>query len=155
MITTGAWGALDPGTGTILWQIADPAMTMPLLGASVNGPVTAVNGVVFAGSMDPMGTMFAFDAATGDVLWSFQSGGTVYGGPAVAGGVVYWGSGYPSTRLQFGTPSQKLYAFEIGQPSTDGGAADAGDAGASDAESDTGGDATSAQDARVADAPVE
>ena len=61
-------------------------MTKPLAGVSVNGPVTAVNGVVFAGSMDAMGTMFAFDAATGDVLWSFQSGGTVYGGPAVASG---------------------------------------------------------------------
>jgi polyvinyl alcohol dehydrogenase (cytochrome) len=154
-ITTGAWGALDPATGAILWQIADPAMTMPLLGASVNGPVTAVNGVVFAGSMDPMGTMFAFDAATGDVLWSFESGGTVYGGPAVAGGVVYWGSGYPSTRLQFGTTSQKLYAFQIGQPSTDGGPVDSGEAGASDAGSDAGADSPSPQDAGAADAPVE
>jgi len=126
-ITTGAWGALDPATGEILWQIANPAMTMPVLGASVNGPVTVVNGVVFVGSMDPMmGTMFAFDAATGEMLWSFASGGTVYGGPAVAGGAVYWGSGYPATRLNFGSSSQKLYAFAIGQGATDGGAADVG-----------------------------
>jgi polyvinyl alcohol dehydrogenase (cytochrome) len=65
--------------------------------------------------MDAQGTMFAFDGASGSVLWSFPSGGTVYGGAAVAGGVVYWGNGYPSTsRLGFGTPGGKLYAFQIG-----------------------------------------
>jgi hypothetical protein len=47
------------------------------------------------------------------VLWSFPSGGTVYSGPAVAGGVVYWGCGYPAGRLGFGTPGQKLYAFAV------------------------------------------
>jgi polyvinyl alcohol dehydrogenase (cytochrome) len=111
-VQTGAWAALDPASGDILWQIANPAMQYPLHGASVNGPVVAVNGVLFGGSMDADGTMFAFDAATGNVLWSFKSGGTVYGGPAVAGGIVYWGSGYP-TRLGFGTSSRKLYAFQV------------------------------------------
>jgi polyvinyl alcohol dehydrogenase (cytochrome) len=121
-VTTGAWSALDPATGEILWQTPDPALTKPLDGASVNGPVTVVNGVVFGGSMDAMGTMFALDADSGDVLWSFKSGGTVYGGPAVAGGVVYWGSGYtvripayvipPEGQVGgFGTSSKKLYAF--------------------------------------------
>jgi polyvinyl alcohol dehydrogenase (cytochrome) len=57
--------------------------------------------------------MFALDAASGSVLWSFQSGGTVYGGPAVAGGVVYWGSGYVPVRLGYGTPSKKLFAFSL------------------------------------------
>jgi polyvinyl alcohol dehydrogenase (cytochrome) len=104
------------------WQVANPAMTAPLSGASVNGPVVAVNGVLFAGSMDAQGTMYALDAATGGVLWSHKSGGTVYGSPAVAKGVVYWGCGEPPTRciqpasgchgLGFGTPCKKLYAFE-------------------------------------------
>ena len=58
--------------------------------------------------------MFAIDGATGKVLWSFPSGGTVYGGPAIADGVVYWGNGYPASRLGFGTPGGKLYAFAIG-----------------------------------------
>jgi polyvinyl alcohol dehydrogenase (cytochrome) len=66
---------------------------------------------VFAGSMDPSGMMYALDASSGDVLWSFKSGGTVYGGPAVVGGVVYWGAGYSSSRLGFGTSVKKLYAF--------------------------------------------
>lgn len=112
-ITTGAWGALDPATGDFLWQVANPALLSgPVGGASVNGPLVVVNGVLFAGSMDTDGTMFAFDAATGDVLWSFKSGATVYGSPAVVGGVVYWGAGYPS-RLGFGNSIKKLYAFEI------------------------------------------
>jgi polyvinyl alcohol dehydrogenase (cytochrome) len=110
----GSWAALDPATGETLWQVADPAMSAPLNGASVNGPLAAVNGVVFAGSMDQNGTMFALDATSGAVLWSFQSGATVYGGPAIVGGVVYWGNGYPN-RLGFGTPGAKLFAFETGE----------------------------------------
>jgi polyvinyl alcohol dehydrogenase (cytochrome) len=113
MTTTGGWSALDPSTGDLLWQVPDPALAQPLNGASVNGPVAIVNGVLFGGSMDASGTMFALDAASGSVLWSFQSGGTVYGGPAVAGGVVYWGSGYVPVRLGYGTPSKKLFAFSL------------------------------------------
>ncbi len=110
-IATGSWGAMDPSSGQVLWQIADPALTEPLGGASVNGPVTVVGGVMFGGSMDAKGMMYALDASTGAVLWSFQAGGTVYGGPAVSGGVVYWGAGYGSLVLGFGTSAKKLYAF--------------------------------------------
>jgi polyvinyl alcohol dehydrogenase (cytochrome) len=111
---TGAWAALDPATGDFLWQIADPALPAgPVGGASVNGPLVVVNGVLFAGSMDTAGTMFAFDAATGEMLWSYPSGATVYGSPAVVDGVVYWGAGYPS-RLGFGNSIKKLFAFEVG-----------------------------------------
>ena len=113
MSTTGGWSALDPSTGDLLWQVPDPALAQPLNGASVNGPIAIVNGVLFGGSMDASGTMFALDAATGDVLWAFQSGATVYGGPAVASGVVYWGSGYVPVRLGYGTSSKKLFAFSV------------------------------------------
>jgi polyvinyl alcohol dehydrogenase (cytochrome) len=106
----GSWAALDPATGRILWQIANPAMSAPVAGASVNGPVTVVNGVVLVGSMDNDGTMFGFEASTGKQLWSFKSGATVYGGPAIADGMIFWGNGYPS-RLLFGTPGNTLYAF--------------------------------------------
>jgi outer membrane protein assembly factor BamB len=60
--------------------------------------------------------MFAFDGNTGAVLWSYQSGATVYGGPAIdSNGVVYWGNGYPHGRLLFGTPGGTLYAFQVPQ----------------------------------------
>jgi polyvinyl alcohol dehydrogenase (cytochrome) len=110
-VATGSWGSMDPSSGDVLWQIANPALSAPLGGASVNGPVTVVGGVMFGGSMDAQGTMYALDASSGAVLWSFQAGGTVYGGPAVAGGVVYWGAGYIPGRLGFGTSAKKLYAF--------------------------------------------
>lgn len=108
--TAGSWAALDPKTGAILWQIASPAGPA-VNGASVNGPVTVANGVLFAGAMDVKGTMFAIDAETGDALWSFASGGTVYGGAAIVDGVVFWGAGYTG-RLGFGTSIKRLYAFE-------------------------------------------
>jgi polyvinyl alcohol dehydrogenase (cytochrome) len=112
--TVGSWAALDPSTGVVQWQVANASMTTPLPGgASVNGPLSSVNGVVFGGSMDAQGTMYAFDGATGAVLWSFVSGATVYGGPAIgADGTVYWGNGYPNSgRLLFGSPGGTLYAF--------------------------------------------
>jgi polyvinyl alcohol dehydrogenase (cytochrome) len=119
----GSWAALDPATGDIRWQVANPAMTAPLAGASVNAPVVTVNGVLFAGSMDAKGTMYALDTKSGAVLWSFKSGGTVYGSPAVSNGTVYWGCGFPPSRciqsvsgchgLGFGTSCKKLYAFDV------------------------------------------
>jgi polyvinyl alcohol dehydrogenase (cytochrome) len=121
MTSVGSWAALDPATGEILWQVANPSMTAPLNLASVNGPLAVVDDVVFAGSMDDAGTMFALHAATGDVLWSYASGATVYSGPAIADGVVYWGNGYPQ-RLFFGSTGQTLFAFAVG---ADGGGGDA------------------------------
>jgi polyvinyl alcohol dehydrogenase (cytochrome) len=118
--SVGSWAALDPTgggspSGKILWQIANPAMMAPLNGGSVNGPLAVSNGVLFAGSMDAMGMMYAIDVTSGAVLWSFASGASVYSGPAISNGVVYWGAGYPASRLGLGTsgPTQ-LYAFNIG-----------------------------------------
>lgn len=107
-IAHGFWSALDPATGEILWQTADPNR-----GGRDMGAVTVANGVVFAGSMSAGpddDTMFALDAASGDILWRFASGGSVASGPAVADGVVYWGTGY---RLWGGRGNNKLYAFEV------------------------------------------
>jgi polyvinyl alcohol dehydrogenase (cytochrome) len=114
--SVGSWAALDPKTGKTIWQIANPAMSAPLNGGSVNGPLAVWNGVVFAGSMDAMGMMYALDAATGKVLWQFASGASVYSGPAIVNGAVYWGAGYPASRLGLGSsgPTQ-LYAFDLGK----------------------------------------
>ena len=112
--SVGSWAALDPVTGKTDWQIANPAMSAPLNGGSVNAPLAVVNGVVFGGSMDAKGMMYAIDGATGKILWSYESGGAVYGGPAIVGGVVYWGVGYPSNRLGLGGSGPiQLYAFEL------------------------------------------
>jgi polyvinyl alcohol dehydrogenase (cytochrome) len=103
--TAGLWSGLDAATGEILWQ------TTPPNGGSTSGPVTTANGVVFGCSLDPLGHMYALDAATGGVLWSFASGGSCLSGAAIVRGTVYWGSGYSNRGL--GTGNNQLYAFGL------------------------------------------
>ena len=102
--TTGTWSALDATDGHIIWQ------TRPTRGGGTSGPVTAANGVVVGCSLDPLGHMYALNAATGQELWSFARGGSYLSGAAISNGTVYSGSGY--TKLG-GTPISKLFAFEL------------------------------------------
>jgi polyvinyl alcohol dehydrogenase (cytochrome) len=106
----GSWAALNPATGAILWQKADPNGAVDL------GPLAVGNGVVFAGSMAGAATaptMFALDAATGNTLWSFAAGASVNAGATLAGGTVFWGSGYTHLGIPGYTGSTKFYAFSI------------------------------------------
>jgi polyvinyl alcohol dehydrogenase (cytochrome) len=57
--------------------------------------------------------MFALDASTGNVLWSFVTGSSVNAAPAIVGDSVYWGSGY--RRFGFGAGNNKVFAFTIPQ----------------------------------------
>jgi len=124
LVDGGAWSALDAATGAILWQTPDPASALPKFGplfspawggllgdgffGTAMGPLTVANGVVFAGSMDRAGHMYAFDAATGAILWSFASGGSVMSAPTIVNGVVLWGSGYKT-----GFDGQGFWAFAL------------------------------------------
>ena len=100
----GSWAALDPATGAVLWQTADPS------GSFVTGAVTVSNGVVYAGSMS--GHMYALDAATGAVLKDLAGQGSSNAGPAMDNeGVIYWGNGY--ARFGLGAPSTTFYAFSL------------------------------------------
>jgi polyvinyl alcohol dehydrogenase (cytochrome) len=104
-ITWGSWSALDPATGKIIWQTADPTR-----GAIDPGAMSVANGVVYAGSFS--GFMYAMDARKGNILWSFDSGGSVVDGPAIADGVVYWGSGY--AHIGPGKANNQVFAFAPG-----------------------------------------
>jgi polyvinyl alcohol dehydrogenase (cytochrome) len=104
--TNGVWSALDAVTGAVIWQVTPPH------GGGTSGPVTTANGVVFGCSLDPQGYMYAMNAATGAILWSFASGGSCLSGAAIANSTIYWGSGY--SNFGFGTPNNKLYAFGLG-----------------------------------------
>ena len=112
-VTSGYWSALNPATGAILWQTPDPQ-------ASKNpGFVTVANGVVYAGSAAGSGgNMYALEASTGEVLWSFASGGSVFSAPAVVHGRLFWGSGYTRNGAcpnGFNTcvANDKLYSFGL------------------------------------------
>ena len=118
----GSWAALDPKTGNILWQTPTPgSCTSPVTfgpaGCMALGAASVAGGVVFAGSMDKSSsdpTMFALDASSGKILWTFAAG-PVVAAPAIVGDSVYWGSG-PTTILgtQLGFPGNKtLYKFSI------------------------------------------
>lgn len=100
----GRFTALDPATGKKNWDIADPNGTPHLGSTSVS------NGVVFAGSMD--GYMYAINAATGQILWSFKGAGASNAGPAIGlDGTVYWGNGY--SHFVLGAGSTTFYAFSV------------------------------------------
>lgn len=103
----GSVSALDGATGKIIWQTKSPD------GKSNFGPITVTgtgnDRLVFAGSSANF--IRAYDARDGKILWEFDTGGAVGGGPTVVDGVLYVGSGYQSLRI--GKPNNKLYAFSL------------------------------------------
>jgi len=76
---------------------------------------------MYAGSTAATGDdMYVLDGASGKILWSFASGGSVASGAAIVHGTVYWGSGYyratrcpnaPGTMQSCVVSNNKLYAF--------------------------------------------
>lgn len=68
----GALKAVDPTTGEIKWEYHNKS---PLWG----GVLTTKGGLVFTGT--PEGYLKAFDAKTGDELWSFQTGSGIVSSP--------------------------------------------------------------------------
>ena len=116
--------ALDPASGGVLWQ--SPADNVchgrQFCDAGILAAIAAIPGAVFAGHMD--GRLRAYDAATGRVLWQYDTtqnhtalggatahGGTIGGGgPVIHDGMVYTNSGYG---MYFHMPGNVLLAFSI------------------------------------------
>ena len=73
--------AHDLSTGKTLWHME----TLDIY----SSPVVDA-GTVFFGSGD--GQIYAVTADSGDVVWTFPTGGPVHSSPAVAGGLIYVGS---------------------------------------------------------------
>jgi polyvinyl alcohol dehydrogenase (cytochrome) len=121
----GGVTALDIATGNKLWSTQAPKPTC--LGktgcsAAQPGPTTLMQGAVFAGSDD--GHMRAYDTANGHILWDFNSdrdfqtingvkahGGSIDStGAIIAGGMIYWNSGYSRIPVM---PGNVLLAFSV------------------------------------------
>ena len=118
-IKYGSFAALDAATGKIDWQIPDPAGAAypgtdkpcklggpkaDCEGAFPMAPITVAGNAVFACSNEPEGHFYAFDAATGRMLWNYKSGASCVGGASVIGDTLYWASG------------RTLYAFAAHPP---------------------------------------
>src|SRR5690606_26072700 len=104
----GTFTAIDLRTGEIRWQQRVP---VPMGGAAL---VTAGDvGLVGQGT----GTPDAFDALPGDLLWQFNTGAGVHGGPityAVDG--VQYVAVAAGGNYQLGTPrGDDVFAFVLGQ----------------------------------------
>lgn len=121
----GGVHAVDIATGQQVWFAAPEApLCAPGPGCSTaqSSALTSIPGVVFAGSAD--GGIRAHDAATGEVIWRFDTnvevntvngvmadGGSMDGpGPVVAGGMLYVTSGNGGI---VGTPGNVLLAFGL------------------------------------------
>jgi polyvinyl alcohol dehydrogenase (cytochrome) len=104
-IQSGSWAALDPATGRLLWQVADPSGSFDV------GPLSTANGVVNAPSMS--GDMYALAAGSGDVLWDRQGPGSSNAGAAIVDGTVFWGNGYSRLPFPGFNPSTTFYAFSL------------------------------------------
>jgi quinohemoprotein ethanol dehydrogenase len=73
----GVFSAFDPTTGDLKWQ-------KTFDGWGQAGSVVTAGGVVFVGTgSNVAGYLFAHDAATGELLWKFNTGGGVFSSPAV------------------------------------------------------------------------
>ena len=121
----GGLRAVDVATGKEVWTApAGERLCGTVRGCSAaqGAAVTAMPGIVFAGSMD--GGVRAYSAADGKVVWQFDTnrefetvngvaakGGAMDGpGPVVSGGTVYVLSGYVSL---IGRPGNVLLAFGV------------------------------------------
>jgi outer membrane protein assembly factor BamB len=77
----GSMFALDASSGRPIWRTNTTRVAPFGEGGFFSSPAIAF-GQVYAGRDD--GTVYGFDEKTGEVDWSFKTGGYVYGSPAVA-----------------------------------------------------------------------
>jgi polyvinyl alcohol dehydrogenase (cytochrome) len=126
---SGAVAAIKATTGERVWytklpkpdNCADPT-SRQTCHSGIWAGATAIRGAVFAGSRD--GILRAFSASDGRIIWEYAThrefptvngvpgngGGFGGPGPAIAGGMLYIGSGYA---ILTGSPGNVLLAFGV------------------------------------------
>lgn len=115
--------ALNLATGKQVWYTPPPGCgEKKRCSPAQSAAVTAIPGVAFSGSVD--GHLRAYSARDGAILWDFDTirsyetvngvdarGGSLDGpGPAIAGGMLFVNSGYPTAG---GMPGNVLLAFSV------------------------------------------
>ena len=124
----GGMAALRPATGERVWYATHPKPTgcsdpeAEWCNSGQYAAATAIPGAVFAGARD--GTLRAYSTGDGEVLWEYNTmqeyetvngvrakGGSIGGhGPAIAGGMLFMGSGY---NIITAAPGNVLIAFGV------------------------------------------
>lgn len=116
--------ALDPATGKLVWKTLAPneCNGEKFCDPGILASIASSPGVVYAGHLD--GKIRAYDAATGRILWQYNTrepvktlsgaiaaGGSIGGGgPVPYQGMLYSNSGYG---LYFHLPGNVLMAFSV------------------------------------------
>jgi polyvinyl alcohol dehydrogenase (cytochrome) len=120
----GVFG-VEIATGKTAWSTPAPkpaCLGTPGCSAAQPSPVSAIPGIVFAGSLD--GHLRAYDSAMGAIVWDFDTaqqfqtvngikarGGSINGsGPVIAGGMLFCDSGYSRLPVM---PGNLLLAFAV------------------------------------------
>jgi polyvinyl alcohol dehydrogenase (cytochrome) len=120
----GGLFALQLSDGQQAWSApaAEINCTVPRCSPAQSAAVTAIPGVIFSGAAD--GHMRAYSSIDGKIIWDFDTvqsfdtvnkiparGGSIDGGgPAVAGGMVFFSAGYGSL---YGIAGNVLLAFGV------------------------------------------
>lgn len=115
--------ALRLDNGERVWYTPPaPCGNRPRCSPAQSAAVTAIPGVAFSGSVD--GHLRAYSAVDGKIVWDFDTarpfetvnsvpghGGSLDGpGPAIAGGMLFVNSGYPTAG---GMSGNVLLAFSV------------------------------------------
>lgn len=89
---TGYLTAVDPD-GTVRWRAATDTV-----GRGIHGTPAVADGRVYIGAYD--GILYAFDAQTGDELWTTKLGGSIGSSPLYYGGTLYMAVEFPDPEGQ-------------------------------------------------------
>ena len=73
--------AIDPATGEMRWEHRFTSYPSTITLDLSGGAMSTASGVVFSG--DNEGYLNAFDSSTGNMLWRFQTGASIWGAPPV------------------------------------------------------------------------
>ncbi len=98
--------ALDARTGAKVWELCCGG------DYRVDSSPAVANRVVYVGALG--GKVFALDASTGVLLWSYPTSGAVWSSPAVANGVVYVGSDDHNVYALDAKTGAKLWSYDTG-----------------------------------------
>jgi polyvinyl alcohol dehydrogenase (cytochrome) len=118
----GAYFCITVMNGDFVWGTVDPDWDLinteddydAAYGSSIASPLTVVNDLVIGGSTSYRGTMSILNRHTGEVLYTYSTSGSIYGGASVSGDCIYIGSGYSPQFNPYWRENNAVYAFCLG-----------------------------------------